>query len=97
MIFQAYNRLAARQGRERSAYRCDCFNEAGMHAAMNDSICLVMLRSDLKFRDNFIAGGTDEMNAHGPSPAANGSVERGGKVSIRRSVEAGASGHSGQF
>ena len=97
MVFQPNHRLAARQSRERSANRCDCLNKAGMHAPVDDSICLVMLLSDLKFRDHFVAGGPDKMNAHGPGPTADGSVERGSKVSVGRGGESGASSHSGQF
>jgi hypothetical protein len=89
--------VATRQSGERSAYRCDCFNKAGMNAAVDDSVCLVMLLGDFQLGDNFIAGGPDKMNAHRPSPAADGSVERSSKVSIGRGGESRASGHSGQF
>ena len=41
--------------------------------------------------------GNDEMNAHGPGPAADGGIERCGKISIRGSGESGSSCHSGQF
>jgi hypothetical protein len=55
-----------------------------MNAAVDDSVCLVMLLGDLQLGDNFVAGGPDKMYAHGPSPAADGSVECDSKVSIRR-------------
>ena len=97
MVFQADYRLVARQSGERSSDRSNGFNQAGMNAAVDDSVCLKMPLGDLQFGDNFVAGGPDKMNAHGPSPAADGSVERGSKVSVGRGGEARSSGHSGQF
>src|SRR5579859_2230673 len=97
MVFQSYDRLAPRQGGERCAYRGDSFNQAGMNATVDDSIRLAMLLANFQVRHNFIGCGKGEVNAHGLVPASTNGVERGGKVTIRRSGEAGTSGHSGQF
>jgi len=94
MVFQANHGLPASQGGQRGADRGDCFNQTGMHAAVNDSIRLAVVRSDLKFSDNFISSGTDEVNSHGLVPAAGGSVERDGEVSIRSGGEAGSIRHA---
>ena len=87
MVFYANHRLAAWQGGKRGTHRGDSFDQARMHTAVDDSVRLMMVRCDFKLRDHLIAAGMDEVNAHGLGPAADGSVERGSKVSVGRGSE----------
>ena len=84
MVFQANYRLVTRQSGERRADRSNGFNQAGMNPTVDDSVCLKMLLGNLQLGDNFVTSGPDKVDAHGPSPSADGSVERGSKVSIGR-------------
>ena len=70
VIFQTNHGLAARQGGQRCADGSNRFDQAGMHSAVDDSIGLPVVGSDLQFRHNFISGGRDEVNSHGLVPAA---------------------------
>ena len=60
-----------------------------MHATVDNSVSLVMVPGNLQFGDNFIASGNNKMNTHGPGPAANGSIERGGKFPSGEAVSPG--------
>jgi hypothetical protein len=68
-----------------------------VHTAVDDSISLVMMRSNLYLGDNLIGRGMDKVNAHGFVPASAHGVERGSKVALRRGGESGSIRHSGQF
>ena len=97
MVFYADHRLVARQCGKRGADRGHRFNQTGINAAVDDPVGLVMVRGNLDLGDYFFAGGMDKVDAHGLVPASAHGIERGGKVSVRRSGESGSSGHSGQF
>ncbi len=82
MIFQANHGLPSRQSRQRRSYGSDGFNQSCMHAAMHDSIRLMVLWTDFHLCNHFISSSTNEMDSHGKVPTAVGSVERIGKVTV---------------
>jgi hypothetical protein len=68
-----------------------------VHTAVDDSVSLVMVRSNLYLGDHLIGRGVDKVNAHSFIPASAHGVERGSKVALRGGGKSGSIGHSGQF
>jgi hypothetical protein len=68
-----------------------------VHAAVDNSVSLVMVRSNLYLGDHLIGGGMNKVNAHSFIPASAHGVERGSKVAVGRGRESGSIRHSAQF
>lgn len=49
---------------------------------MDNAVGLAVVRAYLQLGDNFVGGGTDEMDPHGGVPSALTGVERGGEVAV---------------
>src|SRR5215472_5284867 len=64
-----------------------------MHAAVHNPVSLSVFRLNLEFGLHLVCRSADEMQPHRGAPAAEGGIERRGKISIRGGRQLPFNGH----
>ena len=84
VVLQSDDGLSSCLRRQPGAHRTDCFDDAGVHAAVNDAVHLEVFRSNVPFCHYAVLGGLDELYAHRGTPTHVPCVQLFGDVVRRR-------------
>jgi hypothetical protein len=76
VILETHDGLASGHRVDRRADGSHGFNDARVHAAMDDAVGLAMLRPNLALGDHFVGSRAEEMQPHGLIPPAESVVHR---------------------